>query len=131
MRRRQTTTSLQVHGDDELVETQTQRMSLVLSPLTSPRRDLQEDPFSLTGFFPSRPGSPSAERLWLSPVGEHDRLPEIAEDARAQVESAVAQRSLSMNALDDYAKKVIAKEDRLGILSLGKWLFSMLCLSAS
>lgn len=97
--------------------------SWLLSPLTSPRHDEPEDPFSLGSFFPSRPGSPSNEPLsWLSPTEEtvQEVEEEVEVERRADVGGIVPSRSLSLTALDDYAKEVIAKEESLGILSLSE-----------
>lgn len=96
----------------------------LLSPLTSPRHEEREDPFSLGSFFPSRPGSPSNEPLsWLSPTEEmvqEAEEEEVEVERKADVDGIVPSRSLSLTALDDYAKEVIAKEERLGILSLSE-----------
>lgn len=93
----------------------------LLSPLTSPRHDEREDPFSLGSFFPSRPGSPSNEPLsWLSPTEETMQEEEEEVERKAEVGGIVPSRSLSLTALDDYAKEVIAREEQMGILSFSE-----------
>ena len=124
-----------VAGDDSLAlavadEYVDAARRLTLSPLTSPGRDLREDPFNLGSFFPSRPGEPPVEPLsWLSPteetLQEEEEEEEVAQEAgerKAELrgDGVPPARSYSLTALDDYAKEVIAKEDRLGILSLSE-----------
>lgn len=98
-----------------------------LSPLSSssavhPRRDAREDTFNLSGFFPSAPGSPSSERYWLDDEQrEPDEDAQVDDEVQATASGTrpiMPQRSLSMTALDDYAKDVISKEGNVGILSL-------------
>ncbi|KAL5518863.1 hypothetical protein ACEPAH_546 [Sanghuangporus vaninii] len=89
-------------------------------PLVSPRHDIRDNPFNLADFFPSRPGSPDHPVEWArSPVvaeeGERTR-----ENIDAVWRNALSARSLSMNALDEYAREVIAKESKLGILGLAR-----------
>ena len=119
------------------------------SPLMTPKRTDGEDPFSLTGFFPSHPGSPlSAHPVdWVTGESEHDpRLQSTSTDPRMKADAfqvrgaddgskgerawhntagssrsgVVPSRSLSMGALDEYAKEVIDKESSVGIMGLGK-----------
>lgn len=93
------------------------------SPLDAPR----EDPFSLAGFFPSRPGSPhTPTTAWAS--GELDdaeeRVDEVIreeeEEEKMFEKGASPRRVLSLSALDEYAKSVIAEESAVGILRLGR-----------
>ena len=93
-----------------------------LSSVGAVRQPPSEDPFSLSGFFPSRPGSPtsvpvSVASAWLG--DEEEELPHQQEE-EARHRLAPQKKSLSMSALDDYAKSVIADEGRVGILSLGR-----------
>ncbi|THH06813.1 hypothetical protein EW145_g3822 [Phellinidium pouzarii] len=76
------------------------------------RRVISEDPFNLAGFFPSRPGSPEPVLEWARRSTTGEAAPQVIE------ELAPPRRSLSMNALDEYARAVIAKESRFGILGL-------------
>ncbi|KAL5495183.1 hypothetical protein ACEPAI_645 [Sanghuangporus weigelae] len=89
-------------------------------PLVSPRHDIRDNPFNLADFFPSRPGSPDHPVEWArSPVAaeEGERTGETID---AVWRDALSARSLSMNALDEYAREVIAKESKLGILGLAR-----------
>ncbi|KAL5534162.1 hypothetical protein ACEPAG_623 [Sanghuangporus baumii] len=89
-------------------------------PLVSPRHDIRDNPFNLADFFPSHPGSPDHPVEWArSPVaaeeGERTR-----DNIDAEWRNALLARSLSMNALDEYAREVIANESKLGILGLAR-----------
>lgn len=99
-------------------EVAAQSHHVVLPPLVSPRHDITEDPFNLAGFFPSRPHSPehAVEWAWRSPVEEITEEEEKMDD----MEGLIMTRSLSLNALDEYAREVIANESKLGILGLGE-----------
>lgn len=124
------------------------------SPLMTPKRTDVEDPFSLTGFFPSHPGSPSSAHPVAWATGEFDEDdPETQPEETGRVVSVqkhvhmaeseesgtsggvftlrktivansgagiVPNRSLSMGALDEYAREVIDKESHVGIMGLGE-----------
>ena len=115
------------------------------SVLSSPRREDGEDPFSLAGFFPSRPGSPFVNFNWMSREYEEeiekddddddvnvlvrDRArnvrfaPEDSSCMRCALPATTTKRRLCMSALDEYAGQVIATEDKMGILTpLGTYL---------
>ena len=128
-------TSLALAVADEYVDA---ARRVTLSPLTSPGRELREDPFNLGSFFPSRPGSPPVEPLsWLSPTEEtlqeeeEEEVAQEADERKAELrgDGVPPARSYSLTALDDYAKEVIAKEDRLGILSLSELTYGSLLLA--
>ncbi|OCB85677.1 hypothetical protein A7U60_g7328 [Sanghuangporus baumii] len=90
-------------------------------PLVSPRHDIRDNPFNLADFFPSRPGSPDHHPVeWArSPVAAEEGE-RTGENIDAEWRNALSARSLSMNALDEYAREVIAKESKLGILGLAR-----------
>lgn len=111
--------ALHAHGLDLSATTS----STLAPPLVSPRHDLRDNPFNLAGFFPSRPGSPDHPVEWA-----RCPLPAVVADVDERTKenigagwkrNAPSARSLSMNALDEYAREVIAKESKLGILGLG------------
>lgn len=105
-------------------------MTPMLSP--SPLDAPSEDPFSLVGFFPSRPGSPHtpATTAWIGSGGaldDEERL-EINDNddldikkEHAQEEKQLSRRVFSLTALDDYARSVIAEESAVGIFRLGMY----------
>ncbi len=106
----------------------------LISPLISPLGEVREDPFNLAGFFPSRPGSPPSEWDWLrsppdeggdviakrqgQPFAKGFDVPALEVPLQSTIPSVIPS-----DYLDDYAKEVIATEDKLGILS-----FCMYCL---
>lgn len=77
------------------------------SPVISPRSE-REDPFSLSGFFPSSMSSENEEWSWLRDEDKPD------EDDGTLIEDEAAVRML-----DGDLKEMIKKEDKMGILSLG------------
>lgn len=106
----------------------------------NPRKEEGEDPFNLGGFFPSRPGSPglAVSSAWLEEE-EGEVLPPPLMPAREEVEERrfggggarlPPKKSLSMSALDDYAKNVIAHEGQVGILSFGEFYLFQLAFCA-
>lgn len=105
--------------------------SLASSSSLSPRGE-GEDPFNLSGFFPSRPGSPgmTVSSAWLDEEeGEMVASPPAMEERRYGGGARPPKKSLSMSALDDYARNVIASEGQVGILSFGEHLFFVVSLS--
>lgn len=96
----------------------------------SPRKE-GEDPFNLSGFFPSRPGSPSfavSSSAWLEE--EEVEVPVREERSFSAGGLKPPKKSLSMSALDDYAKSVIASEGQVGILSYVPSFLSKLSISS-
>lgn len=102
-------------------------IAIVDTPLISPLGEVREDPFNLAGFFPSRPGSPPSEWDWLrSPpdeggdvTGKRQGQPFTGFDVpvlEVPLQSTIPS-IVPSDYLDDYAKEVIATEDKLGILS--------------
>ncbi|KLO09327.1 hypothetical protein SCHPADRAFT_931215 [Schizopora paradoxa] len=102
----------------------------------SPRKE-GEDAFNLGGFFPSRPGSPghAVSSAWLE--DEEGEVVPAPLPAREEFEERrfggggrlPPKKSLSMSALDDYAKNVIASEGQVGILSFVPSFLSKLTIS--
>lgn len=96
--------------------------SVTNSPIATPWVE-REDPFSLSGFFPTSRATPEDEQWkWL-------RREEVAQDEGFQDDqvsvssfSADDEDSILGELKDELASETIESEDKLGVLSLGMFL---------
>ena len=94
--------------------------TLATTPLTSPR-EAREDPFNLTGFFPSCPAESQEEWDWL----HSSEVPDIEDVADENPDFILSETSnVKGSSYDEFARQVIDGEDKFGMLAFCEYRFA-------